>query len=403
MTDPTTEDLVQGLARARGTDYFLMKEQLTPDEAQILAEVREFGEEHVLPLVSSYWERAEFPFELIPKIAALNIIGDHNMRDHGCRSMTAVGAGLVMMELSRIDTSISTFFAVHMGLGMQSINLLGSEEQKQRYLPAMARFEKIGAFALTEPDHGSDSVALEATARREGNEWILNGRKRWPGNAVWCDYIVVYARDVADKQVKAFVVEKDNPGYKATKIQGKLSLRMVQNADIVLTDCVVSEDARLQHCNSFKDCAKVLMGTRNTVAWASLGNAVAAYEIALTYAQRRTQFGRPIAKSQRIQSVLVDMLGDVTAMQLYCIRLGRLIDEGKLAETMAALAKYYCSVKGREVFRMARDVLGGNGILLDFHVIRHMCDMESLVTYEGTAEIQSLIVGRDITGHSAFV
>jgi glutaryl-CoA dehydrogenase len=403
MTDPTTDDLVQGLARARGTDYFLMKEQLTSDEAQILAEVREFGEEHVLPIVSSYWERGEFPFELIPKIAALNIVGDHNMHEHGCRSMTAVGAGLVMMELSRIDTSISTFFAVHLGLAMQSINLLGSEEQRQRYLPAMARFEKVGAFALTEPDHGSDSVALEATARREGDEWIINGRKRWPGNAVWCDYIIVYARDVADKQVKGFVVEKDNPGYTASKIQGKVSLRMVQNADIVLTDCIVSEDARLQNCNSFKDCAKVLMGTRNTVAWASLGNAVAAYEIALTYAQRRTQFGRPIAKSQKIQSVLVDMLGDVTAMQLYCIRLGRLIDDGKLAETMAALAKYYCSVKGREVCRMARDVLGGNGILLDFHVIRHMCDMESLVTYEGTAEIQSLIVGRDITGHSAFV
>ena len=403
MTDPITQDLVYGLARARGTDYFLMKEQLNQDEAEILAQVREFGEEHVLPLVNAYWERGEFPFELIPKIAALNIAGDHNMREHGCRAMTAVGAGLVMMELSRIDTSISTFFAVHLGLAMQSINLLGSEEQRQRYLPAMARFEKIGAFALTEPDHGSDSVALEATARREGDEWIINGRKRWPGNAVWCDYIIVYARDAADKQVKAFVVEKDNPGYKATKIQGKLSLRMVQNADIVLTDCVVPEDARLQNCNSFKDCARVLMGTRNTVAWASLGNAVAAYEIALTYAQRRKQFGRPIAKSQRIQSVLVDMLGDVTAMQLYCIRLGRLIDDGKLAETMAALAKYYCSVKGREVCRMARDVLGGNGILLDFHVIRHMCDMESLVTYEGTAEIQSLIVGRDITGHSAFV
>ena len=403
MTDPITQDLVYGLARARGTDYFLMKEQLSQDEAEILAQVREFGEEHVLPLVNAYWERGEFPFELIPKIAALNIAGDHNMREHGCRAMTAVGAGLVMMELSRIDTSISTFFAVHLGLAMQSINLLGSEEQRQRYLPAMARFEKIGAFALTEPDHGSDSVALEATARREGDEWIINGRKRWPGNAVWCDYIIVYARDAADKQVKAFVVEKDNPGYKATKIQGKLSLRMVQNADIVLTDCVVPEDARLQNCNSFKDCARVLMGTRNTVAWASLGNAVAAYEIALTYAQRRKQFGRPIAKSQRIQSVLVDMLGDVTAMQLYCIRLGRLIDDGKLAETMAALAKYYCSVKGREVCRMARDVLGGNGILLDFHVIRHMCDMESLVTYEGTAEIQSLIVGRDITGLSAFV
>jgi glutaryl-CoA dehydrogenase len=403
MTDPITEKLVDNIGRARGTDYFLMKEQLKPEEAEILRQVREFGEAEVLPIVNSYWERGEFPFELVPKIAALNLVGDHNMRDYGCRPMSAVGAGLVMMELSRIDSSIATFFAVHLGLAMQSINLLGSEEQKRRYLPAMARFEKVGAFALTEPDHGSDSVALEATARREGNEWVINGRKRWPGNAVWCDYIVVYARDVVDKQVKAFVVEKDNPGYKATKIQGKISLRMVQNADITLTDCRVSEDARLQKCNSFKDCAKVLMGTRNTVAWASLGNAVAAYEISLTYAQRRTQFGRPIAKSQMIQSMLVNMLGDVTAMQLYCIRLGRLIDDGKLEETMAALAKYYCSVKAREVCRMARDVLGGNGITLDFHVIRHMCDMESLVTYEGTAEIQSLIVGRDITGHSAFV
>jgi glutaryl-CoA dehydrogenase len=403
MTDPITEKLAHDIGRARGTDYFLMKEQLMPEEAKILKDVREFAEDQVLPIVNSYWERGEFPFELIPKIAAMNIVGDHNMREHGCRPMTAVGAGLVMMELSRVDTSIATFFAVHLGLAMQSINLLGSEEQKRRYLPSMARLEKIGAFALSEPDHGSDSVSLETTARREGNEWVINGRKRWPGNAVWCDYIVVYARDEADKQVKAFVVEKGNPGYGATKIEGKVSLRMVQNADITLTDCRVSEDARLQNCNSFKDCAKVLMGTRNTVAWASLGNAVAAYEISLTYAQRRLQFGRPIAKSQMVQSMLVNMLADVTAMQLYCIRLGRLIDDGKLEETMAALAKYYCSVKARDVCRVARDLLGGNGITLDFHVIRHMSDMESLVTYEGTAEIQSLIVGRDITGLSAFV
>lgn len=403
MSDPITLNLADDIGKARGTDYFLMKEQLSKEEQAILQSVREFGESEVLPIVNPYWERAEFPFELVPKIAALNLVGDHNMRDHGCRPMSAIGSGLVMMELSRIDASIATFFAVHMGLAMQSINILGSEEQKARYLPQMAKFEKVGAFALTEPDHGSDSVALETTARREGNEWVINGRKRWPGNAVWCDYIIVYARDVADKQVKAFVVEKDNPGYKATKIAGKVSLRMVQNADITLTDCRVSEDARLQNCNSFKDCAKVLMGTRNTVAWGSLGNAVAAYDIALTYAQRRTQFGRPIAKNQMVQSMLVSMLGDVTAMQLYCIRLGRLIDDGKLEETMAALAKYYCSVKARDVCRLARDVLGGNGITLDFHVMRHMCDMESLVTYEGTAEIQSLIVGRDITGHSAFV
>jgi glutaryl-CoA dehydrogenase len=266
----------------------------------------------------------------------------------------------------------------------------------------MAKLERIGAFALTEPEHGSDAVILEATAKREGDEWVINGRKRWPGNAVWCDYIVVFARDVADKQVKAFVVEKDNPGYKATKIEQKVSLRMVQNADITLTDCRVSEENRLQNCHSFKDVAKVLMGTRNVVAWGSLGHGVSAYDCALNYAQRRIQFGKPIAKFQMMQSMLVEMLGEVTAMQLYCIRLGRLIDEGKMEETMAALAKYFCSVKARHVCRLARDVLGGNGITLDFHVMRHLCDMEALVTYEGTAEIQSLIVGRDITGQSAF-
>jgi len=402
MTDPATLKLVDNIGAARGTDYFLMKEQLTKDEVELLHKVRKFGEEEVLPVVNPYWERGEFPFDLVPKIAALNIVGDNNMRDYGCRPMSTVGAGLISMELSRVDGSFATFFCVHVGLGMQSINILGSEEQKRRWLPPMARMEKVGAFALTEPDHGSDSIALEATARRDGDEWVLNGRKRWPGNAVWCDVIIVYARDVADKQVKAFIVEKGNPGYKATKIGGKVSLRMVQNADITLTDCRVAEENRLQNCSSFKDVAKVLAGTRNTVAWGSLGHGVAAYDIALNYAQRRIQFGKPIAKTQMIQSMLVEMLGDVTAMQLYCIRMGRLIDEGKAEDTMAALAKYYCTVKARDVCRLARDILGGNGITLEFHVMRHLCDMEALVTYEGTAEVQSLIVGRHITGHSAF-
>jgi len=400
--DPATASLVEDIGLARETDYFLMADQLTEQEKEIFAKVRAFGEAEILPVVNEYWERGEFPFELVPKLAALNVVGDYNLGDCGCTPMSAVAAGLVTYELSRIDGSIATFFAVHLGLAMQSINILGSEEQRQRYLPAMARLDKIGAFALTEPEHGSDAVVLEATAQRHGDEWVLNGRKRWPGNAVWCDYVVVYARDIADNQVKAFVVEKDNPGYAATKIGGKMSLRMVQNADITLTDCRVSEDARLQNCNSFKDVGKVLAGTRNSVAWGSAGHAVAAYDIALNYAQRRKQFGRPIARTQMIQSMLVEMLGDLTAMQLYAIRMARLIDEGKVEETMAALAKYYCTVKGRNVCRLARDVLGGNGILLDFHVMRHLCDMEALVTYEGTAEIQSLIVGRHITGQSAF-
>ncbi len=400
--DPATAALAEDIGRARGTDYFLMKDQLTDQENEIMYKVRAFGEAEVLPIVNDYWERGEFPFQLIPKLAALNIVGDHNLGGYGCTPMSAVANGLITYELSRIDGSVCTFFGVHVGLAMQSINLLGSEEQRQRYLPPMARLEKIGAFALTEPEHGSDAVILEATAEREGDEWVLNGRKRWPGNAVWCDIIVVYARDTADNQVKAFVVEKDNPGYAATKIGGKMSLRIVQNADIILTNCRVSEEARLQNCNNFKDVGKVLAGTRNFVAWGATGNAVAAYDIALSYALRRKQFGRPIARTQMIQSMLVEMLGDLTAMQLYSIRMGRLIDEGKVEETMAALAKYYCTVKARNVCRLARDVLGGNGVTLDFHVMRHLCDMEALVTYEGTAEIQSLIVGRHITGQGAF-
>jgi len=397
----TVAALAQDIGLARETDYFLMKDQLTEDELGLLYKVREFAETEVLPVVNSYWERDEFPFELIPKFAELNIVGD-TMVGYGTTPMSAVGSGLLSYELSRVDGSIGTFFGVHVGLAMQSIYLLGSEEQRQRWLPPMARLEKIGAFALTEPDHGSDSVSLETTARRDGSEWVINGRKRWIGNAVWCDVIVVFARDTQDGQVKAFVVEKDNPGYAASKIEGKVSLRMVQNADITLTDCRVSEDARLQNCHSFAGAALVLKGTRNAVSWASAGHGVAAYDIALNYAQRRTQFGRPIAKNQMIQSMLVEMLGEVTAMQLYCIRLGRLIDDGKMNDTMASLAKCVCTVKARHVCRMARDILGGNRILLDFHVMRHMCDMETLLTYEGTAEIQTLLVGRDITGQSAF-
>jgi glutaryl-CoA dehydrogenase len=401
MTDPLTADLADGLALSRETDYFLMREQISAEELGLLEKVRRFGEAEILPLVNDYWERGEFPFELVPKLRDLQIVGD-TMEGYGTVPMTAVGQGLVSYELARLDGSIATFLGVHVGLAMQSIYKLGSEEQRARWLPTMADLTRIGAFALTEPDHGSDSVALETTARRDGDSWILNGRKRWPGNAVWCDVVVVFARDVEDRQVKAFVVEKDDPGYTATKIGGKVALRIVQNADIVLDEVRLPDDRRLVNCNSFADVAKVLMGTRNMVAWSSTGHAVAAYELALTYAQRRVQFGKPIARMQLVQAQLVEMLGELTAMQLYCIRLGRLIDAGQMTDTMAALAKYFCSVKARHVCRLARDVLGGNGITLDFHVIRHLCDMEALVTYEGTAEIQTLIVGRDVTGQSAF-
>src|SRR5260370_20239100 len=306
----TVTALAQDIGLARETDYFLMTDQLTEDELGLLYRVRKFGETEILPVVNPYWERGEFPFELVPKLAELNIVGD-TMAGYGTTPMSAGGSDVLAYELSRVDGSIATFFSVHVGLAMQSIYLLGSDGQKQRGLPPMARLEKVGAFALTEPDHGSDAVILEATARRDGSEWVINGRKRWPGNAVWCDVIVVFARDTQDGQVKAFVVEKDNPGYAASKIEGKVSLRLVQSSDITLTDCRVSDDARLQNCNSFADVAKVRKCTRNTVASRQAGLGSPAYDIALNYAQRRTQFGRPIAKNQMIQSGLVEMLGQV--------------------------------------------------------------------------------------------
>ena len=398
----TVTALAQDIGLARETDYYLMKEQLTEDELGLLYRVRKFAETEILPVVNPYWERGEFPFELVPKIAALNIVGD-TMVGYGTTPMSAVGAGLLAYELSRVDGSIATFFAVHVGLAMQSIYLLGSEEQRQRWLPPMARLEKIGAFALTEPDHGSDAVILEATARRDGSEWVINGRKRWPGNAVWCDVIVVFARDT-----------RRRAGQGVRRGEGQPRLRRVQDrgqglaADDAERGHHPDQLPRLRRCPAaeLQLVRRRRQGAQGHPQHRGVGiggHGVAAYDIALNYAQRRTQFGRPIAKNQMIQSRLVEMLGEVTAMQLYCIRLGRLIDDGKMSDTMASLAKYFCSVKARFLLAAWPDILGGNGILLDFHVMRHLCDMEALVTYEGTAEIQTLIVGRDITGQSAFV
>jgi glutaryl-CoA dehydrogenase len=393
--------MFDNIARASGTDFFRIADQLTPDERDYWDRARRFVDDEVLPVINDYWERAEFPRELVRRLGELGLVGD-GIAGYGCPPMSPIATGLVHLELHRGDGSVGTFLGVQAGLAMQSIAMLGSEEQKQRWLPTMATVEALGAFALTEPDHGSDSVALEATARRKGDAWVLDGHKKWIGNGTVADVVVVWARDVADGQVKGFLVERGTPGYDARRMEGKGSLRAVWQAEITLAGVEVAEADRLPGANGFRDTARVLAGTRNAVAWGALGHATAAYEIALAYCSERTQFGKPLVGFQIVQERLVRMLAEVCSMQLYCLRLGRLIEEGSLTDTIAAIAKMNNTRKARQVVAEARDLLGGNGILLDFHVMRHMADMEALHTYEGTETIQTLIVGRDITGVGVF-
>jgi glutaryl-CoA dehydrogenase len=389
------------VGNALGTDYFLLREDLSSSELDYLTRTRRFVEQEVLPVINDYWERADFPLDLCRRLGELRLVGD-GLAGYGCPEMSPLAAGLINMELSRGDGSLGTFLGVQAGLAMRSIHMLGSEQQKRRWLPAMARVEKLGAFALTEPDHGSDSVSLETTARREGHEYVIDGAKRWIGNGTVADVVVVWARDTDDGQVKGFLVEPTTAGYEARVIEGKASVRAIWNADIRLDGVRVPAESRLPGAGSFKDTGRVLAATRTTCAYSALGHAVAAYDAALTYARARKQFGKPLASFQIVQEKLVRMLAEITAMQLYCVRLGQLTEGERLSDTIAALAKLNNTVKAREVVAEARNLLGGNGILLDHHVMRHMADMEAIFTFEGTETIQTLVVGRDITGSGAF-
>jgi glutaryl-CoA dehydrogenase len=391
------------MTSAPESDFYSLELLLDPAGQEWLQRVREFMEKQIEPVINRYWTREEFPRDLIPAFGELGIAG-LAYNGYGCPGGGNLLDGMVAMELARVDSSIATFFGVHSGLAMGSIYLCGSDEQKQRWLPAMARMEKIGAFGLTEPDVGSGAArGLTTTARRDGDEWVLDGQKKWIGNATFADHVVIWARDVADNQVKGFVVEPPAPGFSTTKMKDKIALRVVQNAIITLDGVRVPEASRLQNANSFRDTASVLRLTRAGVAWMAVGCARGAYEHALAYAKDRQQFGRPIAGFQLVQDQLVRMLANVTSSACLCARLSQLQEAGLADDQHSALAKAFCTVRMRETVGLARELLGGNGILLEYHVGRFVADAEAIYSYEGTREVNTLIVGRSITGTSAFV
>jgi glutaryl-CoA dehydrogenase len=385
------------------SDFLGFELLLEEQDKQLLSSVRAFMTREVEPVINDYWTRAAFPHELLPGLASLGIAG-LTYDGPGCPARGALVNGLVAMEMSRVDSSIGTFMGVHGGLAMGSIMLCGSPEQRERWLPAMARMELIGAFALTEPDTGSAiSQGMSTTARRDGDEWVLNGQKKWIGNATFADLVVVWAKDEDDGQVKGFVVRGDADGFTATKQEDKIALRVVQNAEIDLVDVRVPEADRLQEAHTFADTARVLRVTRMDVAWQAAGCGRGAFEHALRYTKERQQFGRPIASFQMVQDLLVKMLSNVTASTAMNARASQLQDAGSLREEHASLCKAHSTVRMRETVGWAREVLGGNGILLEHHVGRFVADAEAIYSYEGTREINTLIVGRAITGESAFV
>ncbi|GAB4099181.1 acyl-CoA dehydrogenase family protein [Sinomonas halotolerans] len=372
---------------------------LSEKERSRLDEVRVWLAREVEPIAVDCWNRAEFPHTLVPSLAELDVVSPVRRQGH-----SHLLAGLIHAEFTRADASIATFMGVHDGLFTGSLELLASEEQKAAWLPDVYALEKIGAFGLTEPASGSDVAGgLRTTARREGGSWVLNGAKRWIGNATFSDWVVVYARDEADGSVKGFLVDTALPGYRAARIENKISLRTVQNADITLDGVRVPADFKLAHANSFKDVNRVLRSTRLSVAWQAVGQQLAAYDIARGYALEREQFGRPLASFQLVQSQLVTMLGNAVSSMGMMVRLAQLEDQGLGRDEQSALAKAFTTARMRESAALGRSLLGGNGIVTDHRMAKVFADAEAIYSYEGTHEINTLVTGRAATGISAIV
>ncbi len=384
-------------------DFYRLDDQLTDKQRDLRDQVRHFVDTEVLPHINPYWDRAEFPWEIVKKLKNIPIMGGP-IAEHGGAGLDFMEMGLTMYELSRGDGSITTFYGVHSGLAGGSIAMLGDSEQKERWLPAMMKLEKIGAFALTEPERGSNAVDVQTTAQEDGNYYILNGAKRWIGNASIADLIIIWARDEEGK-FGGYVIEdpKELEGLVIEDLQGKIGKRSVLNANITLNNVRIPKENKLAYCTSFRDMAMVLGIGRYGVSWEAAGVAAGAFEFALEYAKNREQFGKPIAGFQLIQQKLVEMATECTLMKALCFQLERLIRDGKMDEGMVSMAKYNNARKARYVTQLARETLGGNGILIDNHIARLMTDAEIIYTYEGTNEINMLLVGRQLTDINAII
>ena len=408
FTLPDTAATTDPAAPLLDADFYAFQHQLSEPEQRALSGIRHFLDTEVRPFADDHWERAVSPRHLVPRIAELGLFGNA-FPETAQFPNSSVFRGWVALEISRADPSTATFIGVHSGLAMTAIAVGGSAEQKAEWLPRLAAGELVAAFGLTEPGHGSDTArGLETTAERRRrddgeDEWVLNGSKRWIGNGAFADLVVIWARDVADDQVKGFLVRTPTPGFHASKIERKQSLRAVENADIELSGVVVPERDRLQEIHSFRDVAIVLRLTRADVAWQGLGVAVGAYEAALAYAKSRVQFGKPIASFQLVQQKLANALANITACIALCMRVSQMQDEGIQADHHSAMAKAFVTARMRETVALCREIVGGNGIQLDHGVARYFADAEAVYTFEGTFDMNSLIVGRAITGIAAFV
>jgi glutaryl-CoA dehydrogenase len=388
------------MGKFEAPDYFQINDSLQEEEKLIRDTVRNWVEEEVLPVISEYYEKGEFPMHLIPQMAEMGLFGANLPEKYGCAGVNNVAYGLMMQELERGDSGIRSFASVQGALVMYPIFRYGTEEQRKKYLPKLASGELIGCFGLTEPDHGSDPGSMKTYAKEDGNSFIINGSKMWITNGSIADVAIVWAK--LDGEVRGFIVEKGTPGFKAPEIKNKLSLRASVTSELVFDDCRIPKENILPGVKGLRGPLSCLTQARYGIAWGAIGAAMACYDEARQYALERIQFDRPIASFQLVQNKLVYMITEITKMQLLTLQLGRLKDKGKMVHTQVSMAKRNNVYHAREIARMARDILGAAGIVDEYQSMRHMANLESVYTYEGTHDIHTLVIGADITGIEAY-